>query len=356
MADRQSYDTLIPDLSLRINGQPFPIDARADLISVNVLEDVNATGMFSFTVMCWDSKEMKIKWIDDDVFKEGNSVEVDMGYRDNLKTIFQGEITGLEPEFPYQQPPILTLRGYDRRHRLMGKRKTRTFLNMKDSDIANQIAGDWSLTPDTENTQVTLDYVLQHNQTDFEFLQDRAQRIGYEMVVTNTALQFRPRKNDGGATLTLRREVELLEFNVRLTTMRQVEEMFVQGWNPKDKKEVVAHSRTGDERPMDGSTSGPAMVRRVFSGTGGKTVNTPVLSQAEADQLASGWFDEMALCYIEGEGLCIGLPELRAGTLVKVEGLGRRFSGSYYVVSTEHSYRPKVGYRTAFHVRRNAAS
>ena len=79
-------------------------------------------------MMCWDGKEMKIKWIDDDVFKEGNSVEVDMGYRDNLKTIFQGEITGLEPEFPYQQPPILTLRGYDRRHRLMGKRKTRTFL------------------------------------------------------------------------------------------------------------------------------------------------------------------------------------------------------------------------------------
>ena len=143
---------------------------------------------------------------------------------------------------------------------------------MKDSDIANQIAGDWSLTPDTENTRVTLDYVLQHNQTDFEFLQERAQRIGYEMVVTDTALQFRPRKNDGGTTLTLRREVELLEFNVRLTTMRQVEEMFVQGWSPKDKKEVVAHSRTGDERPMDGSTSGPAMVRRVFSGTGGKTV------------------------------------------------------------------------------------
>jgi hypothetical protein len=31
-----------------------------------------------------------------------------------------------------------------------------------------------------------------------------------------------------------------------------------------------------------------------------------------------------------------------------------RFSGSYYVTSTEHSYKPSIGYRTAFSVRRNA--
>ena len=79
-----------------------------------------------------------------------------MGYRDNMKTLFQGRDHRLEPEFPNEQPPTLTVRGYDRRHRLMGKRKTRTFLKMKDSDIANQIAGDWSLTPEIEDTRVTL--------------------------------------------------------------------------------------------------------------------------------------------------------------------------------------------------------
>jgi phage protein D len=62
----------------------------------------------------------------------------------------------------------------------------------------------------------------------------------------------------------------------------------------------------------------------------------------------------MALTYVEGFGTCIGDPELRAGTLVEIEGLGKRFSGSYYVTSTEHSYKPSIGYRTAFSVRRNA--
>jgi phage protein D len=206
-----------------------------------------------------------------------------------------------------------------------------------------------------DDTRVTLDYVLQHNQSDFEFLQERARRIGYEMVVTESTLHFRPRRNSGSAVLTLNREVELLEFSARLTTMGQVEEVSVQGWNPKEKKEVTAQSQTGDERQMGGSASGPAVTQRAFSGTGHTNVRTPLLSQAEADQLANGWFGEMALRYVEGHGLCIGQPALRAGTLVEIEGLGRRFSGAYYVTSTEHCYRPAVGYRTAFSVRRNAA-
>ena len=353
MTDNRDFDTLTPEVRLRVDEEDFPLDAQADLVSVSVLEDVNATGMFTFTLLCWDGQEMRVTWIDDDRFKEGNSVEIHMGYLDNIEALFSGEITGLEPEFPREQPPTLTVRGYDRRHRLMGRRKTRTFLNMTDSDIANQIAGEWSLSPEVEDTGVTLDYVLQHNRTDFEFLRERAQRIGYEFLVTDTNLQFRPRQNEGSAAITLRREVELLDFSARLTTIGQHEEVFVQGWSPRDKEELVAHAAAGDERAM-GSASGPAQVRDVFGGTADTSVEMPVLNQAEADQLVDGWFAEMALRYVEGQGVCIGRPDLRAGTLVEIEGLGRRFSGSYYVTSTEHSFKPSAGYHTAFTVRRNA--
>jgi phage protein D len=354
VTERRNFDTLTPAFRLRINGAELPLKAQADVISVSVLDDVSATGMCSFSLLCWDGAEMRVKWIDDDLFKEGNSVEIEMGYRDRLERLFHGEITGLEPEFPNEQPPTLTVRGYDRRHRLMGRRKTRTFLRMKDSAIANQIAADWSLTPEIEDTRVVLDYILQHNQTDFAFLHERAQRIGYEVVVTDRTLRFRPHQNSGSATLTLNREVELLDFYVRLSTIGQVEEVFVQGWNPKKKEEFVARSGTGDERPMAGSASGPVTAQRAFGGTGATTVNTPVQSQSEADQMANGWFGENALYYVVGHGVCIGRPDLKAGLLVEIEGLGRRFSGPYYVTSTEHRFKSNSGYRTAFTVRRNA--
>jgi phage protein D len=353
--NRQNFDTLAPEFRIKVNEADLPLEVKADLVAVSVLEDVDAPDMATFSLMSWDGVKMKVKWIDDDLFKEGNPVEIHIGYRDTLHTLFRGEITGLEPEFPQGAPPILVVRSYDRRHRLMRRDRTRSFVKMKDSDVARQIAGAAGLTPEVEDTKVTLDYVLQNNQNDLEFLQERARRIGYEAVVAGNTLHFRKRRNDRAAELTLSRQVELLEFYPRLTTLSQVEEVVVRGWNPKDKQEFVASSKAGDESArMGGAAVGPSTVRRAFGGTGGVSVAVPVESQAEADQLAQRRYEEMALRHVVGDGVCIGQPELRAGRVVDIQGLGTRFSGCYYVTSTEHAYKSSTGYRTAFSARRNA--
>ncbi|SAL28044.1 phage late control D family protein [Caballeronia humi] len=355
MNARSEFDTLAPEFSLRINGSPLPNDAAADLIDVVVLEDVDAMSMFTFSLTCYDSAEMKVKWVDDAIFREGNPVEIEIGYRDNKRTIFSGEITGLEPTFLEGNPPTLTVRGYDRRHRLARERKTRSYTNVKDSDIASQLAASAGLKPQADDTRVTLPYLLQHNQTDLEFLLARARRIDYEVVVDDRMLIFRPRKIDGDAVLTLRREIELLDFRPRMTTMGQVEELLVKGWNPKDKKEIVGRASASDVTSlMAGKASGASSVSHLFGKSGSASVVSAVQSQDDADAVAKQRFGEMALGYIRGDGQCIGDPKLRAGIVVKIEGIGERFSGHYYVTSTEQRFSPKKGYRTRFAARRNA--
>jgi phage protein D len=105
---------------------------------------------------------------------------------------------------------------------------------------------------------------------------------------------------------------------------------------------------------MGSSGSGPSAVRRAFDSASATRVMQPVHSQEEADQLARRGFVEMATRYIRAEGLCIGDPRLRAGTVVKIEGLGERFSGPYYITLVEHRFGRNKGYRTAFSARRNA--
>lgn len=352
---RRSFDTLTPEFRILIDGTPLPEEVRSDLVAITVLEDVEATGMFSFALYGWDEERMEVKWMDDERFREGGAVEIEMGYKDSLQSLFKGEITALEPDFPSDSHPLLTVRGHDRRHRLMRTRRSRTFLNMTDSDIAAQIAGEAGLCPRTEGSSVTLDYVIQHNQTDLEFLQERARRIGFEVVVEDRTLLFRPRGHEQSEALTLNREVELLEFYPRLSTLGQAEEVRVHGWSPQEKKEIVATAGPGDAgSSMAGNTLGPDAVGRAFGDTGQVAVRQPVQDQAEADQLARGRMREMGLIYIVGEGQCIGDPNLRAGKVVKIEGLGERFSGLYYIISCEHDFRGDYGYRIAFSVRRNA--
>ena len=355
MSAREFFDTLAPEFIVRINGAALPTAAAADLIRLDVLEDVDAPGMFAVTVVAWDTTQMKAKWIDDALFREGNPVEIEFGYRDKTLTSITGEITGIEPDFPEILPPTLTIRGYDRRHRLMRSRQTRSFTNCTDSNIASQLASEANLRPKVEDSKVVLPYVLQHNQTDLEFLAARARRINYELVVIDHDLLYRSRKTANGAELTLHREVELLEFRPRLTTLGQVPQLEVRGWDPAKKSEIVGKAGLGDQPPlMAGSTSGPSATRRAFDTVKSARVTSPVQSQDEAETMAKQGFAEMALGYIRADGVCIGEPRMHAGIVVKIDNIGERFSGAYYVLSVEHSFRPKKGYRTYFSARRNA--
>jgi phage protein D len=354
MADRNPFDTLSPDFRIEIDGREIAAPLRADVVNVRIVDGVESAGMCALTVQCWNAVEMKVKWIDDDLFREGKAVVVHMGYRDQVVELFKGEISGLEPEFHTSEAPLLTVRSFDRRHRLMKQKKSKSFLKMKDSDIASQIASDAGLGAKVDDTKVTFDHVFQHNQTNLEFLQQRAERIGYEVFVDGKTLHFRSRAVTGQETLVLRREMELLEFYPRSTTMNQVAEVTVRGWDPQQKKEVVGKSRPGDVRGRLGATSGPAAVQRSFQGTATLEVRSPVSSQAEADSMATGLLNEIALRHVTGDGVCIGIPELRPGRLVKIEGIGQRFSGLYYVTAVEHSYIRDRGYRTAFSYKRSA--
>lgn len=350
---------LAPTFSLRINGAPLPPAATADLIAASVDQDVGAPAMFSVRLRNWHPARHAVTWSDDMLFAVGNQVEIAMGYQGELETLISGEITGLEPEFRAGEAPTLTVRGYDRGHRLMRGRKTRSFTATKDSAIAERIAVEAGLRAEVDDTGVTFAAVLQHNQTDLEFLTARAERIGYEVRVSGETLLFRRRRHDERLALTISHGAELLEFYPRLSAVGQVGRVTVRGWDPGEKAAVVGRAGIGDEAgTMDGVISGPQAAERAF-GKGaepaaGIIVDLPVASRAEADQVAQGHYRAAALAYIGGEGVCRGRTDLRAGEVIRIEGLGTRFSGRYYVVAASHSYSPGQGYRTSFSVRRNA--
>jgi phage protein D len=81
----------------------------------------------------------------------------------------------------------------------------------------------------------------------------------------------------------------------------------------------------------------------------------PVESQAEAEQIAKAKFNDLNVELISGEGEAVGNMNIRAGTIIQMKGLGKRFSGLYYIKSSEHIINPTTGYITKFNVIRNAS-
>jgi phage protein D len=265
-----------------------------------------------------------------------------------------GEVTSLEPEFPEGEARAMKVHGYDLLHRFRRGRKTRSFVKMKDSDIASQIARELNLRTQVDDTQVTHEYVLQNNQTDIDFLLERARRIRYEVVIEDKTLRFRKAANDKGQVVSLEYGFTLRSFYPRLSTMQQVSEVVVQGWDPKTKKAIAGRARQGDElSKMNGSKLGFAISEQAFFKSETVIVDKPIYSEGEALQIAKGKFNDMTVAFITGEGLATGNTDIQAGQVIELKKLGKRFSGLYYVTSATHMV-DQTGYTTKFTVQRNA--
>jgi phage protein D len=351
-AFEQTRDT--PGFKVLVEGSELPTEAALDVINVQVSDYVEGASMFMLTLNIRDSESQEFKWIDEDLLSEGAEVEVKLGYVDSLQTMIVGEVTSLEPEFNEGEALTMKIHGYDLLHRFRRGRKTRSFTNMKDSDIASQIASELNLRAQVEDTQVVHDYILQHNQTDIDFLLERARRIRYEVVVQDKTLHFRKVANNKGKVITIEYGFTLRAFYPRLSTMQQVSEVIVQGWNPKTKEAIVGRARQGDEvSKMSGTKLGIAISEQAFFQTQTFIVDTPIYSEGEALQIARGKFNDMTVEFIIGEGLATGNMDIRAGEVIELTKLGQRFSGLYYVTSSTHTV-DQTGYTTKFTVERNA--
>lgn len=343
-----------PQFKVLVDGSELATEVAVDVLSVTVCQYTEGADMFTIELNNRNSEQQEYKWADSDEFDLGSEVEIKTGYMDHLATLIKGEITAVEPEFVAGEAAAVKVQGYDRLHRFRRDRKTRSFIEMKDSQVAEQMAQELQLQSQVEDTEVVHPYLFQNNQTNIDFLQERARRIRYEVDVESKTLIFRPAANDSGKSITLRFGEKLQAFRPRLTTLGQVSKVIVQGWNPKTKEAIVGRAGAGDEiSKMEGDTIGAALTESAFGETKTYVVDKYLFSQTEAEQIAKAKYNDMIVDFITGEGTTIGVPELRAGDVIELSGLGSRFSGLYYATAVSHVVNPE-GYLTHFSVKRNA--
>jgi phage protein D len=346
----------VAETKILINDVEIPTELKADVLDVKVCYYTEGPDTFDISVNMLNSHEPELKWVDHDYFTPGSKIEIRIGYLDEFETMIIGEITALHPHYFSNEAPRMKVQGYDRLHRFRRGKKIRSFLQMKDSQIVEQIAGDMGLTPRVEDTEIVHQYVLQNNLSDIDFLVERARRIRYEVLVEDQTLTFRKAANNLGETVTLEYMRDLKYFYPRLSTIRQVSEVKVRGWNPASKEAILGVARSGDETTrMDGSDIGADIAETAFGQTTASIVNIPVESQSEAEQIAKAKFNDMNIELISGDGEAVGSMDIRAGHTIRLNGLGERFSGLYYIKKAEHLISPEVGYITKFNAVRNAS-
>jgi uncharacterized protein len=328
---------------LKVRGATLPLDLATCVMNITVDQDLNLPGQFTVQLMGLDLNQSILT-----IFGIGQEVRIQIEGQ-NPKPTFVGEITGLEPEFRSDGFLGLTVWGYDRLHRLQRDQKTRSFTKIKDSQVAEKIATEAGLISQVQDSEIFHDYLLQTNQTDLAFLQERAQLIQYEVLVEERKLLFQPIVSTASPKLSLALGHDLIEFYPRLTSVSQSTQVQVQGWD-RTKKEVILGKSNSDDRKLD-------QIGTTLEAKFGKAISTlsdrPIFTKAEAEQIANAQMGKIMLGLIVGEGVCWGNSEITPGQVIRLKGLNKNFSGDYYVTGVSHRHSFEAGYTTHFKVRRN---
>lgn len=377
----------VPRFEIKIEGAGLPRDVLRDVLQVTYKDSVSELDSFEMTVNNWDPTTRRFKYVGSESAADlqqntpsaqrfklfepcGKRVEVKLGYLNEIQTMLTGTVTTMEPNFPGSGAPTLTVRGLNALHQLRRKPYTWAWENKRDSDIAE----DLGTLRDKESrnkrfpmrivvdaaarrTEPRLDYVAQTNQTDIDFLFVRALERGYVLFIQEgkePTLYFGP--SHGGRGLPLRNvtfELEwgrsLIEFKPTLTTANQVKSVTVRGWD-RAKKEAIEAKVDLDDPELNRNRD----LYRLLQSCDPRedvVVNEPVFNEDQARRRARALLSERQKTMVRASAKTVGLPDLRAGQLVNILGLGARFSGTYFITDTTHTI-GEQGYTTQFNCRR----
>ena len=287
--------------------------------------------------------------VDTQPFQLGAEIEVKAAAIGDRSTasIFKGQIAAVEPEFT-KKGCMIVARAYDKSHKLIRERKTRTFQQVSAGDMIRKIASDYQLTAQVTATNVVHEFFQQSNETDWDFGWRLALMHDFELLVVDNKLVFQPANKPDGAATTLKWQDNLQSFRPRMSGIQQVTTVNVRAWDPKNKANVNGTSASAE------TTSEPGEPRsKVANALGGGTTTVTdrvAANSGEANAIAKSTLNRIADAFYEADGVAFGNPKIKSGGQVKVDGVGQKFGGTFTVSSVTHIYRGGSGYESHFKI------
>jgi phage protein D len=351
---RHSY--YAPEYLIKINGEPIPAALRAAVTKVNWNSALDAADKFDFSIH--DPKEI---WFKNPLLKPENEISLALGYApDPLEEVFLGEITGQNATFQEGGGVLLTVEAMDKSHRLMGGTKERGFSFLPDSAVVSLVAIEHGLIPmvDTKSAFLSvLAQLLGHarrqaNKSDYELLQEIATEMGVQfwvdrnMLYVKKFLEYEP-------SISANWGQTLIGFSPRLSTVGQIEGVSIKLWLKELKLDlVITLSWDFDNERLNVSVV-PSKAEKATTPEGKpilKLVNQPIRDPTDLVQVMTKALSELKKKLnnrITGNGSMIGDIRIRKGSVIKLNGIGDIFSGSYRIKNATHSI-DTSGYKVNF--------
>lgn len=358
------YSKYAPEFEIHINGKKDDI-LRQSVTSITITEDLQSATSFQFTINDeFNVDKGQFLWFDNKSLQPGKKLSIKMGYVGHLLDLLPiGSIENVTTTgFTQASNPSMTVSGYDECKKILNEKpnskdKT-TNRKLKGSEIIDLIESkynaktDLNLRKTIEATQELAAHVTKNSLNTYgDILANQAQKIGWTYFMTRGNIYYvNPRKKKE-PILAFEWGQNLIEFVPQINTSDINRGLRVRSSSPTSNQAIEMEVATGSEDRWDNDgITASQLAENMERETRDEEIQCS--DKKEAEIRAKAMLNQQSDNLVTGNCKIIGTPELEIGQMIKIKGVGKRFSGDYFVTNVTNEI-SSSGYLTNFSVRTN---
>jgi Rhs element Vgr protein len=319
-------------VTLLVEGEE--ISGEFHVLSVSVARELNRIPTATIHLRDGEASKATFEASNTDHFIPGKKIEVQLGYRSQNDTVFQGIIIKHSVKIR-KNGSFLILECRHAAVKMTSGVKSRYYTDKKDSDILEELIGLYGLQKDVEATTPDLKEVVQYEATDWDFLLCRAEANGQVVLVEDKKIAIARPATGAEPVVTVQYGATVLELDAEIDARAQSNGIKASSWNATDQEVIDAEAK--EPPSIESGNLAPSTLASVLGDEAHDIRHGGKMSQPELQAWADGRLLKERLAKVRGRAKFQGFAGVSPGKIIEVKGIGERFEGKMYVSGVRHT-------------------
>lgn len=302
--------------------------------SIMVQKEVNRIPMAKIVLIDGEASERDFALSNEDLLIPGKSIEITAGYHSDEETIFKGIIIKHNLKIRSLVSHLI-IECKDEAVKMTIGKKSSYFYESKDSEIFEELLGNYALDKDVEATNYAHPELVQYNASDWDFMVARAQANGKLCFVDDGKVTIAKPDVGQSEIETITYGGSMLDFDAEIDARHQVKKVSSYGWNHAD-QELLEIDGSDPSISLNGNLS-TSDLNAIIGLENMELRHGGAITDTELQDWADGTWLFQQLAKIRGRVKFQGIATVKPNTILKLEGVGDRFNGNAYITGVSHT-------------------
>jgi len=331
IATEQSQDLVTQ--AILSEGNEVPGDILIN--QIQIFKEVNRIPWARMVILDGEVSTENFEISSSDYFVPGKEIEIQVGYHNDLKTVFKGIVVKQGIKVRSNGQSVLVVDCQDMAVKMTIGRKSKFFYDMKDSDVMEELIDPYGIEKNVTATETTHVQMVQYDATDWDFMMTRAEANNLLCFINDGEIDIKKADYTSDPAVELTFGANIIEYDGELDSRTQIEDIKAQSWD-QGAFEIIEVEAENDDLPPLGNLSFSDLAQSA-SPTEEVIKQGGQLTDQELQAIAENQNNRRQLSHAKGRVKFQGVDTVLPGSMIKINGLGDRFIGNVFVTGVRHS-------------------